>query len=164
MEIKRVAVIGAGVMGSGIAAHIANAGVPVLLLDIVPRDAAPDKRSAIAEAALERKAEGRVTFISGASSGRLYRIEVDVGNDIQAVNLQNGKEYRLAIRQWVSKANWAISSRGVLSRSQSTALGFCQARRGSTASRAIVSRWLAAKVARRAATSATCWRTWAACD
>lgn len=54
MEIKRVAVIGAGVMGSGIAAHIANAGVPVLLLDIVPRDAPPDGRSAIAEGALSR--------------------------------------------------------------------------------------------------------------
>ena len=54
MKIKRVAVIGAGVMGSGIAAHIANAGVPVLLMDIVPKDAAPDGRSAIAEGALAR--------------------------------------------------------------------------------------------------------------
>jgi 3-hydroxyacyl-CoA dehydrogenase len=34
--IRRVAVLGAGVMGSGIAAHCANAGIPVLLLDIVP--------------------------------------------------------------------------------------------------------------------------------
>jgi 3-hydroxyacyl-CoA dehydrogenase len=34
--IRRVAVLGAGVMGSGIAAHCANAGVPVILLDIVP--------------------------------------------------------------------------------------------------------------------------------
>lgn len=34
--IKQVAVIGAGVMGAGIAAHIANSGTPVLLLDIVP--------------------------------------------------------------------------------------------------------------------------------
>src|SRR5688572_24259467 len=32
--IKKVAVLGAGVMGSGIAAHCANAGIPVLLLDI----------------------------------------------------------------------------------------------------------------------------------
>jgi len=54
MKIERAAVIGAGVMGSGIAAHIANAGVPVLLLDIVPKDAAPGKRSAIAEGALAR--------------------------------------------------------------------------------------------------------------
>ncbi|NLY95158.1 MAG: 3-hydroxyacyl-CoA dehydrogenase/enoyl-CoA hydratase family protein [Myxococcales bacterium] len=34
--IRRACVIGAGVMGSGIAAHLANAGVQVLLLDIVP--------------------------------------------------------------------------------------------------------------------------------
>ena len=32
--IKKVAVLGAGVMGSGIAAHAANAGIPVLLLDL----------------------------------------------------------------------------------------------------------------------------------
>ncbi len=36
MQIKKVAVIGAGVMGSGIAAQVANAGLPVVLLDIVP--------------------------------------------------------------------------------------------------------------------------------
>ncbi len=35
-EIQRAAVLGAGVMGSGIAAHLANAGIPVILLDIVP--------------------------------------------------------------------------------------------------------------------------------
>jgi 3-hydroxyacyl-CoA dehydrogenase len=34
--IRRAGVIGAGVMGSGIAAHLANAGVEVILLDIVP--------------------------------------------------------------------------------------------------------------------------------
>lgn len=35
-QIKKAAVIGSGVMGSGIAAHLANIGIPVLLLDIVP--------------------------------------------------------------------------------------------------------------------------------
>lgn len=34
--IKRAAVLGSGVMGSGIAAHLANNGIPVLMLDIVP--------------------------------------------------------------------------------------------------------------------------------
>ncbi|RAI60105.1 3-hydroxyacyl-CoA dehydrogenase/enoyl-CoA hydratase family protein [Roseicella frigidaeris] len=34
--IRRVGVIGAGVMGAGIAAQVANAGIPVVLLDIVP--------------------------------------------------------------------------------------------------------------------------------
>jgi 3-hydroxyacyl-CoA dehydrogenase len=39
--IRKVAVLGAGVMGSGIAAHVANAGIPVLLLDIVPPKPGP---------------------------------------------------------------------------------------------------------------------------
>ena len=52
MAIERAAVIGAGVMGSGIAAQIANAGIPVLLLDVVPEGAAD--RNALAKGALER--------------------------------------------------------------------------------------------------------------
>ncbi|KUO72219.1 MAG: 3-hydroxyacyl-CoA dehydrogenase [Desulfosporosinus sp. BRH_c37] len=36
MQIYKVAVLGSGVMGSTIAAHLANAGIPSLLLDIVP--------------------------------------------------------------------------------------------------------------------------------
>lgn len=58
--IRKVAVIGAGVMGAGIAAHVANAGLPVVLLDIVPKDA-PKKakgnearRNAIALGAIEK--------------------------------------------------------------------------------------------------------------
>lgn len=43
--IKKVAVLGSGVMGSRIACHFANIGVQVLLLDIVPKDAAADKKS-----------------------------------------------------------------------------------------------------------------------
>ena len=37
-NIKKVAVLGSGVMGSGIACHFANIGLEVLLLDIVPRE------------------------------------------------------------------------------------------------------------------------------
>lgn len=37
-RIKKIAVIGSGIMGSGIACHFANIGVDVLLLDIVPRE------------------------------------------------------------------------------------------------------------------------------
>ena len=36
-QINRVAVLGAGVMGATIAAHLANAGLEILLLDIVPK-------------------------------------------------------------------------------------------------------------------------------
>jgi 3-hydroxyacyl-CoA dehydrogenase len=41
-SILKVAVLGAGTMGSRIAAHLANAGIPVVLLDIVPPGSAPD--------------------------------------------------------------------------------------------------------------------------
>ena len=41
-QIRRVAVLGSGVMGSAIAAHFANAGIPSLVLDIVPADAGDD--------------------------------------------------------------------------------------------------------------------------
>lgn len=51
-DIKQVAVIGAGVMGAGIAAHIANSGTPVLLLDIVPEGA--KNRNAVAEGAVAK--------------------------------------------------------------------------------------------------------------
>ena len=37
-RINKVAVIGSGIMGSGIVCHFANIGVEVLLLDIVPRE------------------------------------------------------------------------------------------------------------------------------
>ncbi len=51
-EIKKAAVIGAGVMGAGIAAHITNAGIPCVLLDIVPKDG--KNRNAIAEGAVAK--------------------------------------------------------------------------------------------------------------
>ncbi len=43
---KKVCVIGAGVMGQGIAAHVANARIPVLLLDIVPPQLTDDDKKA----------------------------------------------------------------------------------------------------------------------
>ncbi|HEX8352925.1 MAG TPA: 3-hydroxyacyl-CoA dehydrogenase NAD-binding domain-containing protein [Pyrinomonadaceae bacterium] len=41
--IKRVAVIGSGTMGGGIAAHAANAGLAVLLLDVAPKELTPEE-------------------------------------------------------------------------------------------------------------------------
>lgn len=51
-QINKVAVIGSGVMGSGIAAHIANSGTDVLILDIVPNNA--QDRNILAKNALEK--------------------------------------------------------------------------------------------------------------
>jgi 3-hydroxyacyl-CoA dehydrogenase len=44
MRIEKAAVLGAGTMGAQIAAHLANAGVPTLLLDIAPRELTPDEQ------------------------------------------------------------------------------------------------------------------------
>lgn len=52
MQINKAAVIGAGVMGSGIAAHLANAGIPVLLLDVPSGNG--KGRNALAEDAIAR--------------------------------------------------------------------------------------------------------------
>src|SRR5262245_20743780 len=43
--IKKVAVIGAGTMAGGIAAHCANAGLPVLLLDVAPPELTPEEHA-----------------------------------------------------------------------------------------------------------------------
>ena len=71
MEIRRAAVIGAGVMGSAIAAHIANAGVPVDLMDIVPKDA--KDRDVIAKGAIERLAKTDPAPLMHRDAGKLIR-------------------------------------------------------------------------------------------
>jgi 3-hydroxyacyl-CoA dehydrogenase len=55
--IRRAAVLGAGTMGSRIAAHLANAGIPVLLLDIIPEGA--KSKSELATKALEALARSK---------------------------------------------------------------------------------------------------------
>ena len=47
LRIQKTVVLGAGTMGARIAAHFANAGLPCLLLDIVPKDAAAADRNKI---------------------------------------------------------------------------------------------------------------------
>lgn len=42
-KIRKAAVIGSGVMGAGIAAHLANVGIPTYLLDIVPTELTPEE-------------------------------------------------------------------------------------------------------------------------
>jgi 3-hydroxyacyl-CoA dehydrogenase len=80
--IRRVGVIGAGVMGSGIAAHLANAGVHAILLDIVPpnlTDAEKGDRAArnrFAAGGLEKALKARPAAFFHPSFARL----VEVGN------------------------------------------------------------------------------------
>ncbi len=81
-DINSVAVIGAGVMGSGIAAHLANAGINVILLDI-------EKEFAEAGIARQIKANG---FMDPAFAGRI---------------MTGSKKNELAL---ISNADWIIEA------------------------------------------------------
>lgn len=58
-RIEKAVVLGAGTMGARIAAHFANAGLPCVLLDIVPKDATPANRNALALAGLDAARKSR---------------------------------------------------------------------------------------------------------
>jgi 3-hydroxyacyl-CoA dehydrogenase len=73
-EIKKVCVIGAGTMGAGIAAQVANSGTPVLLLDIVPKDA--KDRDAVAKGAVAKMLKTDPAPFMSSKAARL----VETGN------------------------------------------------------------------------------------
>jgi 3-hydroxyacyl-CoA dehydrogenase len=75
-RIDKVAVLGAGTMGARIAAHLANAGVPCYLLDIVPADAGSDrtKRNSIAAAGLEAAKKSKPAAFFDPALARLVTI------------------------------------------------------------------------------------------
>ncbi len=69
--IRRACVVGAGVMGSGIAAHLANAGIEVLLLDIVLPDS--KDRNALAKGGLDKAVKARPAAFFHKSAARLVK-------------------------------------------------------------------------------------------
>jgi 3-hydroxyacyl-CoA dehydrogenase len=75
-RINKVAILGAGTMGARIAAHFANAGVPSLLLDIVPPDADGPARNKISAAGLDATKKSKPAAFFEPSLARL----VTVGN------------------------------------------------------------------------------------
>ncbi|MGI9059438.1 MAG: 3-hydroxyacyl-CoA dehydrogenase/enoyl-CoA hydratase family protein [Ktedonobacteraceae bacterium] len=74
-SIHKAAVLGAGVMGAAIAAHLANVGIPSLLLDIVPTDAGKD-RDKVARIGLEKALKARPTAFYSKRAASL----ITVGN------------------------------------------------------------------------------------
>ena len=83
-SIQRAAVVGSGVMGSALAAHLANAGIPTLLLDIVPPAGAGVKgeptarayRDAFSRSGLERAVSGKPAAFFSRDRAR----RVTIGN------------------------------------------------------------------------------------
>jgi 3-hydroxyacyl-CoA dehydrogenase len=78
--IRRTVVIGAGVMGSGIAAHFANAGLEVLLLDIVPPNLTdaektqPAARNRFAQGGLDKALKSRPAALFEKGAARLIKV------------------------------------------------------------------------------------------
>src|SRR5215831_9624931 len=73
IQVKKAAVLGAGTMGAQIAAHLANAGIPTLLLDIVPRDESAG-RNQIARAGLEAAKKAKPAAFFTADRAALVTI------------------------------------------------------------------------------------------
>jgi 3-hydroxyacyl-CoA dehydrogenase len=69
-RIQKTVVLGAGTMGARIAAHFVNAGLSCLLLDIVPKDAAPAGRNKLALAGVDaaKKSKPAAFFTPGLTS------------------------------------------------------------------------------------------------
>src|SRR5437868_2552299 len=77
-QINKIAVLGSGTMGSRIAAHMTNAGLPVVLLDIVPPDtdanAPKQERNKIVLAALDGLKKSKPAAFYSPESARLIMI------------------------------------------------------------------------------------------
>jgi 3-hydroxyacyl-CoA dehydrogenase len=71
--IRRVAVLGAGTMGAAIAAHAANAGLDVDLLDLAP-EGVPADRDAVVKAGFERMRKARPAALMSASAAARIRL------------------------------------------------------------------------------------------
>src|SRR5258708_6193902 len=74
-RIQNAAVIGAGVMGAAIAAHLANVGIPCLLLHIVP-PGETKKRDIVAQTGLDKTLKARPAAFYSQRAAKL----VSVGN------------------------------------------------------------------------------------
>src|SRR5258706_7401483 len=75
-RIEKAVVLGAGTMGSRIAAHFANAGLPCILLDIVPPNLPPDapagERNKIVRAGLDAAKKSKpAAFFTAALAGKI---------------------------------------------------------------------------------------------
>src|SRR3712207_6359971 len=71
-SIRRVAVLGAGTMGAAIAAHCANAGLQVDLLDIAPEDG--DDKNAVVQGGYDRMVKARPPALMAKGVARRIRI------------------------------------------------------------------------------------------
>src|SRR3974390_755344 len=72
-RIQKAVVLGAGTMGARIASHFANTGLPFLLLDIVPQDAAPADRNKLVLAGIDAAKKSKpAAFFAPDLAARIF--------------------------------------------------------------------------------------------
>ena len=99
MLIRKAGVIGAGTMGSGIATHLANAGVEVVLLDIVPPDLEDAERSD--PAARSRFAAGAMAKAAKSKPAALFTREVAAR--VRTGNVEDHLD-------WLADCDWVVEA------------------------------------------------------
>lgn len=100
--IRRAAVIGSGIMGSGIAAHLANAGIPCLLLDVVPEKPTAEEEAkglTLGHASVRnRLATAAIAKLARTNPAPLY--DPDFASRIEPGNLEDDLP-RIAGVDWI---------------------------------------------------------------
>ena len=84
VDVRRAGVVGAGVMGAAIAAHLSNVGIPVLLLDVASPGAGRDERDQVARNGLERALKASPGTFYDRGSARLITTG-NVDDDLAAL-------------------------------------------------------------------------------
>ncbi len=102
-RIDKVAVLGAGTMGARIAAHLANAGVPCYLLDIVPRELIPDEQRK--GLTLDSPAVRNRIVMAGLEAAKKSRPAAFFTSDDARLITPGNLEDNLG---WCGEANWII--------------------------------------------------------
>ncbi len=95
-RIKKAAVLGTGVMGSGIACHLANAGIEVIMLDIVPFDL--DEKQKTIKAARNRIADTSLTNAIKSKPAPLY--DAEFSSRISTGNFDDDME-KISACDWI---------------------------------------------------------------
>ncbi|MGH9602507.1 MAG: 3-hydroxyacyl-CoA dehydrogenase NAD-binding domain-containing protein [Terriglobales bacterium] len=120
-HISKVVVLGAGTMGARIAAHLANAGIPCSLLDIVPGDAPTgspqEARNRIAAAGLEAAVKSKPAAFFESSLARLVTVgnfEDDLGRVTTADWVIEAVTEDLAIKRTLLKKVEALRRPGTI--------------------------------------------------
>lgn len=121
-DIKKVAVLGSGVMGSGIAAQIANAGIPVVLLDIVPKEGG---RNSLAENAIKKQLDAKPPGFAHKKNAKLVtpgNFDDDLAKEIKDCDwIIEAVLEKIEIKQDVYKKIDAVRKKGsVISSNTST--------------------------------------------